>query len=64
MKQLRKVRCVDKAKIRALIAKSFGEMGVAGKPIGAQELQAQIVARGVNPEDNAFSREIIGMREG
>ena len=64
MKQLRKVRCVDKTKMRALITESFGKMGVAGKPIGAQELQEQIAARGVKSEDNAFSREIVGMREG
>jgi hypothetical protein len=39
------------------------ETGIRGKPIGAEALQARILASGIKPEDNAFSRGIIEMRE-
>jgi hypothetical protein len=38
--------------------------GVHGEPIGAERLRALIQEEcGVNPEDNAFSRELIALRE-
>jgi len=38
-------------------------MGIQGKPIGAEKLQKQIEAQGIKPEDNMFSRALLGMRE-
>ena len=39
-------------------------MGIEGcKPIGAEQVQQQILAEGIRPEDNVFSRGIIDMRE-
>ena len=63
MKQLRTVRFVDKPKMRSLVAKSFEEMGVQGRPIGAEKVQERIAARGVKPEENVFGRTLLGMRE-
>ena len=62
MRQL-KAKCVDKPRMRSVIAKSFEKMGIEGKPVGAEKVQEQIAARGVNPEDNAFSRALLRMRE-
>lgn len=39
------------------------QMGIQGKPIPAEELQARIAAGGVKPADNEFSRTLIEMRE-
>jgi hypothetical protein len=33
-------------------------------PIGAEKLRAMMIAEGIKPEDNEFSREIIRMRYG
>lgn len=63
MKSLKTIRFVDKSKMRSLVAQSFKKMGIQGESIGAEKVQAQIVARGVNPEDNVFSRTLHGMRE-
>jgi hypothetical protein len=49
--------------ISAMTAKVFAEMGITGEPVGAEKLQEMMLACGVNPEENAFSREIIAMRE-
>jgi hypothetical protein len=59
--QVRTVQFVDKEKLRPVIAQAFAEMGIRGEPIGAGELQ--MMAHGVKPEENAFSQEIIEMRE-
>jgi hypothetical protein len=59
----RVVQFVDKAKLRPVVTKSFQEMNIRGKPIGAESVQAMIAACGVRPEDNAFSRGIVEMRE-
>ena len=53
----------NQAAHRAAIAKAFAEMGITGEPIGAENVQKMIAAGGVDPEDNAFSRGIIEMRE-
>ncbi len=37
--------------------------GFRPEPIGAEALQARLLASGIKPEDNAFSRGIIEMRE-
>lgn len=44
-------------------AKVMKELGIEGKPIPAEELQAMMLAEGIRPEDNEFSRGIIEMRE-
>jgi hypothetical protein len=33
------------------------------EPLGAEELQAALIAEGMNPEDNLFSRTLIEMRD-
>ena len=63
VKPLKTIRFIDKSKMRSLVAQSFEKMGIQGKPIGAEKVQAQIAARGVKPEDNAFSRTLLRMRE-
>jgi hypothetical protein len=54
---------VDKTKLRPVVTKSFAEMNIYGESIGAENVQAMIAACGVRPEDNAFSRGIVEMRE-
>lgn len=49
--------------IAAATAAAFAEMGISGEPVGAEKLQALMIADGVNPESNEFSRGIIEMRE-
>lgn len=38
-------------------------LGIQGQPIGAKQLRQRLVAAGMNPDDNTFSRELIAMRE-
>lgn len=59
----RVMQFVDKAQLRPVLTKSFGEMNIRGEPVGAENVQAMIAACGVRPEDNAFSRGIVEMRE-
>jgi hypothetical protein len=42
---------------------AMAAMGISGQPIGAKALQELLIAEGINPEDNEFSRGIIEMRE-
>ncbi|HMV47766.1 MAG TPA: hypothetical protein PLD20_31605 [Blastocatellia bacterium] len=53
----------DQAEITASWAMAMKEMGISGEAIGAEELRARMIAEGINPEDNEFSRGIIEMRE-
>jgi hypothetical protein len=39
------------------------KMGIRGEPVGVERLREMMVAAGIRPEDNAFSRGIIEMRE-
>jgi len=57
------VQFVDKTRLHPVIAKAFAEMGIHGKPIGAEKVQEMIAACGVQPEDNTFSQGIIELRE-
>jgi hypothetical protein len=59
---LREARA-NQATFSAGVAKAFAEMGITGEPVGAEKLQEMMLACGINPEDNEFSREIIAMRE-
>lgn len=63
MKALKTVQFVDKSRVRSQIADSFAKMGIQQKSIGPEKLQKQIAAHGVKPEDNAFSRELLRLRE-
>jgi hypothetical protein len=38
-------------------------LGIQGQPIGAKEFRQRLVAAGMDPKDNTFSRELIAMRE-
>lgn len=38
-------------------------LGIHGQPIGARQLRQRLVETGMKPDDNAFSRELIAMRE-
>jgi hypothetical protein len=38
-------------------------LGIQGQPLGAKQFRQRLVASGMNPDDNTFSREIIAMRE-
>lgn len=49
--------------IAAAWAKMMEEMGISGEPVSIEELHEMMIADGVNPEDNEFSRGIIEMRE-
>jgi hypothetical protein len=44
-------------------AAAMKQMGIQGEPISAEKLREMIVASGVNPNGNEFSRGIIEMRE-
>jgi hypothetical protein len=59
----RVVQLADKATLRFAVTKSFEEMNIRGEPIGAESVQAMMAASGVRPEDNAFSRGIVEIRE-
>lgn len=51
------------AEISAAAAAAFAEMGISGEPVGPKKLREMMLADGVSPEDNEFSRGIIEMRE-
>ena len=53
----------NQAQISAGIEEAFDAMGIVGEPIGAENVQKMVAACGFRPEDNAFSRGIIEMRE-
>lgn len=53
----------DQAAISAAIAKAFAKMGITGEPVGAEKLRDMMLACGVDPAKNEFSREIIAMRD-
>jgi hypothetical protein len=46
-----------------LAAKVLEEMGIRGEPIGAKRVREMMIAEGVDPEKNEFSKGIIEMRE-
>jgi hypothetical protein len=54
---------VNQPGISGAMAKAFAEMGITEEPIGAENLQKLFATFGFMPEDNAFSRGIIEMRE-
>lgn len=54
---------LHQAEISAAAAAAFAEMGISGEPVSIEELHKMMLADGVNPNDNEFSRGIIEMRE-
>src|SRR6266478_2179190 len=52
----------DPETMRAILESVNKEMGIEGEPIGAEELQRQMLERGADPNGNEFSRRIIEMR--
>jgi hypothetical protein len=38
-------------------------LDIQGQPMGAKQFRQRLVAAGMNPDDNSFSRELIAMRE-
>ena len=58
-------RTLDKAKLRAFMAEVNARMGFVPDPSAtAEEAQALILADGVRPEENLFSRDIIRAKYG
>ena len=53
----------SQAALSAAWDKAMEQMGIRGEPIPAEELQQRMLDHGIRPEDNAFSRGIIEMRE-
>ena len=53
----------SQAALSAQAEKVFAEMGATGEPPGHDRLMQMMLEAGVDPNDNAFSREIIAMRE-
>lgn len=54
----------SQAEIEARWARSLAQMGIKDvKPIPPEQLREMMIAEGVNPEDNEFSRAIIEARE-
>lgn len=49
--------------ISAAVAEAYAKMGITGPPVGPEKLKEMMLACGVDPNDNAASREIIAMRE-
>jgi hypothetical protein len=43
--------------------KAMEEMGITSEPVGIEKLREMMLADGVDPNDSAFSREIIAMRD-
>ena len=54
---------LNQESIAAGWAAAMREMGISGEPVGAVKLREMMIADGVNPESNEFSRGIIEMRE-
>ena len=56
------IRALNKGELQDTVGRAFREMGVRAHPIGAEEVQRRLLAYGVNPEENAFSRELLALR--
>ena len=55
---------IDKAELRRIMAAVNARMGVVPDPTAtAEQARAMMRAEGIRPEENAFSRELIKMRD-
>jgi hypothetical protein len=52
-----------RAELVAAWAEVMKELGIHDKPIGAKKLRERMIADGMDPKSNSFSRELIAMRE-
>lgn len=54
----------DKDEARRIVNEQYALMGIASGPaLTAAEVRAMMIAEGINPNDNLFSRGIIEARE-
>ena len=61
-KALPPIRALDKGELQDTVERAFREMGIRAHPIGAEKVQQLLLDCGVNPEENAFSRELLALR--
>ena len=61
--ELERVSKKEEADFVAGWKKFMKQLGIKGKPIGAEKLQEMAIREGIKPENNEFSRGIIEMRE-
>lgn len=55
---------VDKKEMERILDEQYKLMGLEYDPtVTAEQGRAMMLAEGINPNDNGFSRGIIGMRE-
>jgi len=59
---LREARA-QQAAISAAVAEAYEKMGITGPPVGPEKLKEMMLASNIDPNDNAFTREILAMRE-
>jgi len=53
----------QQAAISAAVAEAYAKMGITGPPVGPEKLKEMMLASKIDPNDNAFTREILAMRE-
>lgn len=53
----------ENEQLSLLLEQAFDQMGVSGKPIGAEKVRQMMRECGVEPEERLFSRSIIEFRE-
>jgi hypothetical protein len=59
-----RTRLVDKKAIQKIVAEQNRQMGFLPDPTAtAEKAQEMMLALGIRPEDNLFSRDIIAARE-
>ena len=61
-KALPHIRALNKGELQDTVERAFQEMGVRARPIGAEKVQQLLLDCGVDPEENAFSRELLALR--
>lgn len=53
----------ENEQLSLLLEQALDQMGVSGKPIGAEKVRQMMRECGVEPEERLFSRSIIEFRE-
>lgn len=55
---------VDKDELRLVVREQYAKLGITPDPTAtAERARAMMLADGIRPDDNVFSRGIIAMRE-
>jgi hypothetical protein len=62
VRMLREAR-LDQAALAVTAQEVFAALGISREPVEAEAAQQRMLAEGVRPEDNIFSRGILEMRE-